>query len=311
MTVEATTASAPLTRRGSHARDLLSTARPRQWIKNGFVLAPLVFSGELRRTPAILAAAAAAVAFTLASIATYFVNDLADRRFDREHPVKRQRPIASGAVSTRSAAAAAFACAALGLALAGALNLATAACLGVYGVLQLAYTLRLKQLAILDVLCIALGFVLRVIAGSTAIGVVPSPWLLICTLFLATFLGFAKRAGEVVRLADVGGADGVASRPVLIAYHDRLLLALLSITCTLTLLSYALYTIEKHPESLVLLGTVPVVAYALFRYLLLVLRADQASSAENPETLLLRDRGLILAGLLWAAMCTAGILAGG
>jgi decaprenyl-phosphate phosphoribosyltransferase len=144
-----------------------------------------------------------------------------------------------------------------------------------------------------------------------AIAVEPSPWLLVCTLFLATFLGFAKRAGEVVRIADVGGSAGGTSRPVLIAYHDRLLLALLSITCTLTLLSYALYAIEKHPESLVFLASIPVVAYALFRYLLLVLRADQASSAENPETLLLRDRGLVLAGLMWAAMCTAAILTGG
>jgi 4-hydroxybenzoate polyprenyltransferase len=201
--------------------------------------------------------------------------------------------------------------AAVGFALGALLNAPTAACLAAYAVLQVAYTLRLKQLAILDVLAIAIGFVLRVIAGSSAIHVEPSPWLLVCTLFLATFLGFAKRAGEAVRIAGAGAAPGNGSRPVLIVYHDRLLLALLSITCSLTLLSYALYTIQKHPGSLILLGTVPVVAYALFRYLLLVLRADQASSAENPETLLLRDRGLILAGLIWAAMCIAGILAGG
>jgi len=289
---------------GSLVLALFAAARPRQWMKNAFVLAPLIFSGKFRDVGSVIAAAAAAIAFTLMAAGTYFLNDLADREHDRAHPKKRARPIASGRVSTALAAATASVLATGGLALGLAINATTMIILAAYWVLQLAYTTRFKKEAILDVLCIAMGFVLRVLAGASAIEVDPTSWLLICTLFLATFLGFGKRAGEVVRLT---GGDGKVTRPVLIAYHDRLLTSLLSITCSLTLMSYALYTVTRAPTSPLLAATVPVVAYALFRYLLLALRAGEGQEAENPETLLLRDKYLIIAGLVWGALSIAAV----
>jgi 4-hydroxybenzoate polyprenyltransferase len=287
--------------------DLFIAARPRQWIKNAFVLAPLIFSGKFRDLASILAALSAAIAFTLMASATYFQNDLADREHDREHPKKSTRPIASGRVSPGLAAATAPILATAGLAVGLAVNAVTAVILAAYWVLQLAYTTTLRKEALLDVLCIAIGFVLRVLAGAAALEIDPSSWLLICTLFLATFLGFGKRAGEVVRLA---GGNGSATRPVLIAYHDRLLTTLLSITCSLTLMSYSLYTVTHQPPSALLVATVPVVSYALFRYLLLALRAGEGKEAENPETLLLRDKHLIASGLLWGALSIAAIALG-
>lgn len=286
---------------------IVRTARPRQWVKNAFVLAPLLFSGQITHGPSVFRAALATLAFTLASVGMYFWNDVADCARDREHPVKRLRPIAAGQISVSVAVSVAISAAMLGLALAAYLNIATFAALAAYVVLQLVYSWRLKHKAVVDVMCIALGFVLRVSVGGMAIAVVPSSWLLVCTLFLATFLGFAKRRGEVVRLAN-GPEPEAASRPVLIVYHDQLLLILLSITCSLTMVSYALYTVERQPPSVLLLGTIPVVAYALFRYLLLVLRLDESSSGESPEDLMLGDAGLITAGLLWAAMCVVAVL---
>jgi 4-hydroxybenzoate polyprenyltransferase len=288
-------------------RSIVETARPRQWIKNSFVLAPLVFSGHLKDVHDAFLSALAALAFTWISVATYFMNDLVDRRLDRQHPVKRFRPIASGRLSVPLAAAISGACACLGLALGLTIHLEVLAALAAYVLLHLTYTAWLKHKAIVDVLGISLGFVLRVLAGTAAIQVAPSSWLLVCTLFLATFLGFAKRAGESVRLRKARDPTGV-TRPVLIVYDDRFLTALLSITCSLTLLSYALYAIERKPPSPVLLATIPVVVYALFRYLLLTLRAEKAAGAESPEMLLVRDRGLILAGLVWIGMCAVAVL---
>jgi 4-hydroxybenzoate polyprenyltransferase len=303
------TGAEPTISRGTSGlvRPIIETARPRQWIKNAFVLAPLVFSGHFLEGHAVLDAVLAALAFTWVSVATYFMNDIMDCRLDRQHPVKRLRPIASGKLSVPTAAAITVVCSILGLALGAATHLETLAALAAYVLLHLAYTAWLKHKAIVDVLCISLGFVLRVLAGSAAIQVVPSSWLLVCTLFLATFLGFAKRAGESVRLRSDRHRTG-ETRPVLIVYDDRLLTSLLSITCSLTLLSYSLYAIERKPPSPVLLATIPVVAYAIFRYLLVALRAEKATGAETPETLLLRDRGLILAGLVWAGMCIAAVL---
>lgn len=286
---------------------MLRTARPQQWVKNTFVLAPLLFSGQIRNGPSVFLALLATVAFTVTSVAVYFWNDVVDRPRDREHPVKRLRPIAAGQISVNGALTVAILLGMLGLGLATYVNMATLAALAAYLVLQVLYTSWLKHKAIMDVMCIALGFVLRVLVGGMAIAVMPSSWLLVCTLFLATFLGFAKRQGEAVRL--LNGPDYAATaRPVIVLYQDRLLLTLLSVTCSLTMLSYALYTVDRQPQSAVLLGTIPVVAYALFRYLLLVLRISETPSGENPENLLFRDRGLIAAGLLWIAMCVVAVL---
>lgn len=286
---------------------IVRSARLRQWTKNVFVLAPLLFSGQITHGQSVFRVALATLAFTLGSVAMYFWNDVADCSRDREHPVKRLRPIASGQISVSVAISVAISSATLGLGLAAYLNMATFAAIAAYVVLQLLYSWQLKHKAVVDVMCIALGFVLRVVVGGMAIDVVPSPWLLVCTLFLATFLGFAKRRGEAVRLG-IGAEAGVVSRPVLIVYHDQLLLILLSITCSLTMVTYALYTVERQPPSVLLLGTIPVVAYALFRYLVLVLRSDQSSRGESPEDLMLSDTGLITAGLLWAAMCVVAVL---
>jgi 4-hydroxybenzoate polyprenyltransferase len=287
---------------------LVRTARPGQWVKNLFVLAAVVFSGELRKTPALLQALLAMAAFVLASASTYFWNDLIDRQRDRQHPRKSRRPIASGQVSPGLATFVAAALALAAMAVAAQVNLPTLCVLGIYIALQLAYTMWLKHWAIIDVMCIAIGFVLRTLAGATAVHVPASAWLLVCTLFLAMFLGFAKRRGELVRL--VTPTQAAAGRPVLVAYTDHLLLALLGITCSLTLLSYALYAVERKPPSYALLASIPVAAYGLFRYLLLAMRTDDPAG-ESPENLLVRDPGLIASAVVGAALAVLAVLTTG
>lgn len=282
-------------------RALLLSLRPHQWAKNLVVLAALAFSKHLFEGDAVARALVAFLVFCGLSGATYLFNDLVDLERDRLHPLKRLRPLASGALPLPLGRLAA-----LGLALAG---LAAAVGLGgqfafaalVYVTLNLAYTLALKHLVILDVLSIALGFVVRAVAGALAIGVVFSDWLLVCTILLALFLALAKRRHELVTLEDAAG-----HRRILAEYSPYLLDQMISVVTASCLTAYAFYTlapdtVEKYRTDRLAL-TIPFVIYGIFRYLYLVHRREQGGS---PSDVLLTDRPLLLAVALWAAAVVA------
>lgn len=271
----------------------LKLARPKQWIKNGFVLAGIVFAGEAFSPPLMLAALTAFVAFCLLSSATYAANDVLDVKEDRGHPLKRFRPVASGAVSSRGALV--FAA----LLAAGGLALAFEAAPGVglagvgYLVLQAVYTTVLKHQAILDVMSISAGFVIRALAGVAAVGVALSPWLIICTGLLTLFLGFSKRRHELATLGD----GAAAHRKNLRDYSVPMLDQMMNIMISATIIGYALYTFTVYQEEkeFFMMASIPFVVYGVFRYMLLVHR----DGGGNPDTLVLRDRALQIALLLW------------
>ncbi len=284
----------------------LRALRPKQWIKNAVVLAPLIFAlgdpAQQVNAASALAAFAAAGIFCLVSSGIYILNDLRDLELDRAHPVKRLRPFASGALSTRIGAMMAGVLLTGGLALAFALDRAFAGVVTGYVLLQALYSLALKRVALVDILVIAIGFVLRALAGAVVIHVAISPWLLLCTLLLALFLALCKRRHELVAL---GIADG-ASRPSLRGYDQRLLDVLIPMIAAATLLAYSLYTL--WPDTVAKFGshklgfTIPFVVFGLFRYLDLVYRREEGG---RPEQLLLTDPPLLINLALYGATVLA------
>jgi 4-hydroxybenzoate polyprenyltransferase len=279
-------------------RALFVSLRPHQWLKNLVVLAALVFSKHLFDVPALAKASLAFAVFCALAGTVYLVNDLADLERDRLHPAKRTRPLASGELPpklARAAAALLFACAVAASVSLGARFLL---CALAYPALGLAYSLGLKHVVILDVLAVALGFVLRAVAGAVAIGVHFSPWLLVCTILLALFLVLAKRRHELVTLE-----DAAAHRGILAEYSPYLLDQMISVVTASCLTAYAFYTlapetVEKYRTERLAL-TIPFVIYGIFRYLYLVHRRDQGGS---PGDVLLTDRALLAAVALWAAV---------
>ncbi len=285
-------------------RDGLRLVRAKQWTKGVFVFAALVFTRGWTDPRAVGATLAAFAAMTLASVGMYLFNDLLDREADRAHPTKRDRPVASGRVSARVAWA-------LGaLALLAAYAVAFGAGGGANGVgpglglvvvlyvsLQVAYNFGLKRTPVADVAAIAVGFVLRVVAGAVAIRAPLSGWILLCTAFLALLLGFGKRRHEF-RLE---GHDASATRPALAGYTQGSLDALLLFAAACAALSYGVYSIESRTarENPGLVLTTPFVVYGIMRYLVLVM----AGEGGEPESLVLRDVQLLVcfAGFLLAA----------
>lgn len=268
--------------------------RPKQWIKNGFVFAALVFAKEFTNAEAILRSLWAFAAFCALASVVYIVNDIFDREADRRHPTKRLRPIASGAVSVRNAAVLAAVLLVGGMAGAVALGRGVLIVVSIYFGMNLAYSLRLKHVVILDVLLVALGFVLRVLAGAEAIAVTPSAWLLLCTLLLSLFLALAKRRHELVLLED----DASKARAILEEYTPRLLDQMVAVVTACTLMSYALYAIDpltgqQFPG---IQYTVPLVLWGIFRYLYLVHRRREGG---DPTELLLSDRHLMFIVVVW------------
>jgi 4-hydroxybenzoate polyprenyltransferase len=251
-------------------RGLVRSARPWQWTKNLACLAGLIFSGRLLEGSAIVEAALAVFGFSLASSAIYLLNDLCDRPLDRTNPSKRDRPIASGLVPTSWALVGALGLLVIALGSSVALSPTCTGVLITYIALSVCYSLGLKHAVLLDVLCIALGFVLRVLYGVYAVQVKPTPWIVLCMFFLALFLGFAKRRGELRQ----GTNDTRAQRPVLLKYHLNLLDLLLGMTATMAILTYALYTVTGRQGNATLIVTVPLVVYGIIRYLLLVVVID-------------------------------------
>jgi 4-hydroxybenzoate polyprenyltransferase len=273
--------------------------RPLEWIKYLFVLAPLLFGAKLDDGGAMAAAATTVVAFCAVSSAGYLLNDVLDIEFDRRHPEKRYRPIASGALPVPVALVLAVVLAALGVGLAAAVELEVAAVVVGYGVLTAAYSTVLKQLVILDVMAIAGCFLLRVIGGAVAVDVAASDWLLFCTGMLALFLGFTKRRQEAVR----EDRSGATTRAVLEHYPLPFLDQMVSLVTAAALLSYGIYAIDSPLVGGRMLATTPIVLYGLFRYLYLIYaREDQRDAA----ALVSSDRGI--QGALVAWVVTVGIL---
>jgi 4-hydroxybenzoate polyprenyltransferase len=276
--------------RGGLLGGLIRSARPRQWVKNGALLAPLIFSQRGERLESVRREGIAILLFCALVSAVYLFNDILDRDRDRLHPEKRNRPIAAGQVPVGAAAAAAALLAAGGLIGAFALSVPFAWAAAAYLLLQLAYSTFLKHWVLIDVFAIAAGFVLRVVAGALAIAVPISNWLYLCTLLLALFLALAKRRAELETLSD--GAEG--HRQNLALYSIPLLDQLIGIVSACTILAYSLYTLA--PETVQKFGTdslkftIPCVIFGLFRYLFLVHRQGAGGS---PERVLLSDGPLV------------------
>ena len=280
---------------------LLVSLRPTQWTKNLIIFAALLFGQRLLDAASVIRAVEAFAVFCALSGVVYLFNDLADREADRRHPIKKERPIASGAVPVGAAivVAAVLTAGALGTAFwmgraFGGLALA-------YVVLLGAYSGPLKHIVIIDVLTIAIGFVIRAAAGAVAIAVPISPWLYVLTILLALFLALSKRRHELVLLAD--GATG--HRPILQEYSPYLLDQMISVVTASTLVAYAFYTVSPetierfHSDRLGL--TLPFPLYGIFRYLYLV---HQREGGGSPSDMLLTDRPLLACVALWAVAVT-------
>lgn len=268
-----------------------------QWTKNVFVLAPLVFAQALGDTTAMQRSGWAFLAFCFASSAVYLVNDIRDREEDRNHPLKRNRPFATGRVPVAAGVVTAVVLALAALAIAYRLDRSAALIVALYLFLNVLYTLGLKQIVILDVLIISLGFVLRVLGGGAAIGVEVSSWLLLCTIFVSLLLALSKRRHELILLAE----RAANQRQVLGHYNATFLDQMVNVVTASCVLSYALYAVS--PETVERFGgrqlvyTMPFVLFGIFRYLYLIY---QKKTQRNPTEALLHDTPFLANIVLWA-----------
>jgi 4-hydroxybenzoate polyprenyltransferase len=285
--------------RRSPLRAAIKTGRPQEWIKNAFVFAGLLFSGKFNDAGAVLQATLAFVAFCGISSAGYYVNDLLDIELDRRHPKKRFRPLAAGELSEGAAKTIAPLLAAGAIALAfAAVNWEVGLMVVGYGIAQVAYSLGLKQVVIVDVMTLGGLFILRVAAGASAVDAHASEWLLLCTGMIALFLGFTKRRQEAVSELH----EGSSSRPVLEHYSLPFLDQMVALVTTGTVISYAIYAVDSPLIGNEMMWTIPPVLYGIFRYLYLIYdRADDRSIA----SLVSRDKGMIAAGAVWVVTAFA------
>jgi 4-hydroxybenzoate polyprenyltransferase len=277
---------------------LLVSLRPEQWTKNLLVLAGVVFGGRLLEPAAVAIALAAFAIFCLLSGAVYLFNDVADREADQNHPLKRERPIASGQLSTTSAVTSGVVLGIAGVVTAFSIGTQFGIVAAAYLAAQILYSLGLKHVVIVDVLMIAAGFVLRAIAGAVAVNVPIGHWLLVCTTLLALFLALSKRRHELTLLAE-GATD---HRRILEEYSPYLLDQMIGVVTSSTLIAYTVYATSS--DTAARLGTaklgltIPFVLYGIFRYLYLV---HQKSGGGSPAAMLLTDRPLLGCVALWAA----------
>jgi 4-hydroxybenzoate polyprenyltransferase len=277
-------------------RDVVQLVRPHHWVKNGFVLAGLLFGHAWHDPALVVAALAATAAFCLVSSAVYAFNDALDAARDREHPEKNSRPVARGAISVAAAHAIAALLAVAGLALAAWTGWRVAALAGAYLALNAAYSLGLKHVPVVDVFIIAAGFMLRLLAGTWGIGIQPSRWLLACGFLLTLFLGFAKRRAELERLAGDAGQHRAVLESYTLAFLDRAIFV-----CVIGMVvSYALYTVAEQTVALhgteSLIWTLPWVLLGSFRYLF---RLHYRGGGGDPTLELLRDPLIAAAALGW------------
>ena len=277
---------------------LVKSMRPRQWPKNAFVFVALLFDRKLFDPASVAAVLGAFVLLCLMSSAVYLMNDLADIESDRQHPTKKNRPLPSGQLNPRVAMVASFLLAAVSLVAGYFLSLQLAIILLLYLVSQIAYTFKLKHIVLIDVLTIALGFILRIAAGVAVIEVERfSPWLYVFGGFLALFMALGKRRAE---LSLLGGEAG-SHRAILDDYSLDLIDRLQGIVTTSAVVAYSLYTFlaEGLPENHAMMLTIPFVLYAIFRYLYLIHVRGEGGA---PEEILLRDKPLQITLALYGVM---------
>lgn len=279
-------------------KSLFRLLRPQQWLKNGVVLAGLIFAGEAHVISKAVIAFEALIAFCFLSSAVYVLNDIIDRERDRLHPLKKNRPVASGEVSVSTASIVGVVLAAVGIAISAMITQSFLIVALSYLLLNILYTFILKNVVIIDVMCIAAGFVLRAAGGAVAIDVEISGWLLITTFVLALFLGLGKRRHELIYLEKEAGAH----RRILEKYSTYLLDQLIGVVTASTVITYLFYTLSPEVSAKLgtqyLFATIPFVIYGIFRYLYLVHKEEKGGS---PTRLLFTDRPLLLDVLLWLA----------
>ncbi len=282
-------------------RELIITMRSKRWLKNLFMFTALVFGLKLP-DPALIGRSLLAFAcFCLLSSAAYLINDLVDMERDKYHPAKRNRPLAAGRLKRSWAIAAAIVLALVSLSVAVVLDHRFALVGLAFLVVELAYSFVFTNFVILDVLAIAVAFILRVMAGSVIAGATRfSPWLYVCGSFLALFLALCKRRHELIEL----GERATLHRKVLADYSSPLLVEMISVVTASTVIAYSLYTFwgEHVPENKSMMLTIPFVLYGILRYLLLMQRRDLPGS---PEEMLIRDPPLVINNLLWGVAVLA------
>lgn len=278
--------------------DLLQLLRPAQWIKNIVVFAGPAAGLKLSSAASLAQATVAFAAFCLVASATYAINDVLDREADARHPTKRLRPVARGAIRPGMALGVAVVLVILaGLISAVALNPRVLLVLGLYFALTLAYSVALKHRVILDVIIVALGFVLRAWAGALAVDVVASDWLIACVFTLCLFMGFGKRRCELAMIGDVNQAG--QHRSTLLRYTPDLLNHLITVSAGIAVITFLLYTMDtSHPAPFHkqhLFYTLPIVVYAVFRFAMLT----ESGAYSGPTEIVLKDKPLLAAFILW------------
>ncbi|CRX38755.1 decaprenyl-phosphate phosphoribosyltransferase [Estrella lausannensis] len=269
---------------------LIRLIRPKQWVKNIFVFTGVLFGEVHRMEETLLLALLAALSFCLISSAVYTFNDLIDKEQDKRHPKKKLRPLASGEVTNSEAALLIAALTTLSFTIGSIVSSLTLTLLVSYAFINILYTLYLKNVVILDVFCIASGFMLRILAGTAGIGIPPSKWLLLCGMMITLFLGFTKRKAEILQLKSAMREH----RKVLMSYDSIFLDELIGITAASVIIAYSLYTMNDetirihHTENLIY--TVPFVVFALFRYLYLI---NSKQSGGDPTNDLISDKQIM------------------
>jgi 4-hydroxybenzoate polyprenyltransferase len=270
--------------------------RPKQWVKNVFIFSGLIFSRKLLDVFLLAKVTAGFGLFCLTASSIYIFNDIKDIREDKGHPEKGKRPLAAGWLEVYKGYIASAVLAATGLLGAYLLDLWFFVIIGCYILINIAYSIKIKHVVILDVMCIAFGFVARVLAGTALAEVSASDWLIICTITLSLFLGFSKRRHELALI----GRNANDHRKVLTEYNIAFLDQMIAVATACTVMSYALYTIADETVARFgtrnLIITIPFVIYGIYRYLYLL---HQKKIGGNPTSALLTDPPLLLNGLLW------------
>ncbi|GAB4259869.1 decaprenyl-phosphate phosphoribosyltransferase [Thermincola ferriacetica] len=270
---------------------LLKTMRPKQWTKNLIIFAGIIFARKIFTDGYLLKTLYAFLDFCILSGSVYIINDLVDIEKDKAHPQKRNRPLASGQLSAPLATVFVILSTVLSLGSAFFLNINFGFVALAYFLLTLSYSFKLKNVVIIDVIVIALGFILRAVAGAVVIAADISPWLLVCTFLLALFLALTKRRHELLLLDDKARSH----RKILDEYQPEMLDQMISVVTSSTVMAYSLYTFTSG-HSIYLMTTIPFVVYGIFRYQYLVHQKDMGGS---PEVALLKDKPLLINVLLW------------